>query len=1064
MFNQRFLASFLYLVVTLFWLIPTASLTQGAQVEPIKIGVLAYRSHQDTQQRWQPLIDRLNQALPQNTFELITLHYPDLNQAYQDQALDFIFTNPQHFSQLNRRGELTPLATLMPLAEGIPVNQFGGVIFTLSSRTDIQDDLKNLSKYKVASPTKHSLGGYLSQRWELVKSGEDIGTLKLTGLPHDKVVEQVLSGKADIGFVRTGILESMVREKKVKWQDIKILRPITDSTFPQVHSTELYPEWPFAATQKTSNNFSKQVAVELLSIQPDDPSAKAGQFYGFSPPGNYTSIESMMLKLDLLPRVDFNWLDVYKRYPTQVSSGLIGLTSLIALLIGFLLFSNRRLKCTSKERDDLNRSLQDVNNNLETLVEIRTKALEENELRFQQMFERHASPMMLIDPDNGEIIDVNAAAAEFYGYSIAQIKSMNIFQINTQPKEKIALERQLANQEERNYFIFPHQLANGEIRHVEVHSSPITIEGKTRLFSIIHDITQRVKTEERLLLHDTALDSAANAIAITDQEGLIIWVNKAYRAMTGFHRREVIGKSLYHPDQATESDKELYRHIQGIVQKGQNWHGILQQTRKNGVQYYEEVTITPVRDKSKKTRNFVAVMQDVTERRKAEQQIQNLAFFDALTGLPNRLLLIDRLESVMLQTQRHHSHGSLVFLDLDHFKLLNDSHGHQIGDKLLQQIAERIKDTIRDKDTVARFGGDEFVILLTELDTNPVTAAQQASKVAEQIKAALAHPFFLEIDEKGTILEHSTTASMGITVFQGYEKSLDDLLKWTDMAMYQAKASGRNEIRLFDPEMQIALDERASLEQDLRKAIELNQLELYYQPQVDIRGRIIGAEALLRWHHPERGFVSPAQFIPLAEESSTILSLGGWVLESACQQLAQWRNDPKLCAIQLAINISAKQLRQFDFVAQISHHIQQYQINPLMLKLELTESVLLSHKEDSIEKMNALRQLGIQFSMDDFGTGYSSLSYLKQLPISQIKIDQSFIQDLGIDQMDEVMVQAIMNLGQNFQMSVIAEGVETVEQFEILQSYNCQLYQGYLFSHPLKINNFIEKVRQQSLN
>jgi len=765
-----------------------------------------------------------------------------------------------------------------------------------------------------------------------------------------------------------------------------------------------------------------------------------------------------MLRLDVLPRQDIHLRDIYQRYPYTVLTGLIGFILLISLLAGYLVYSNRRLSHTSKERDQLNQSLQNLNADLEKSVRERTLALHESEQRFRHMFENHASPMLLIAPESGEIIDANLAAAEFYGYDANQLKAMNIHQINALPKEQIATERESAQQEARNYFVFPHMLANGEVRQVEVHSSPITINGEVRLFSIVHDISERFKAEERLNLHDTALDYAANAIAITDQKGVIIWANKAYSSLTGYQSDEVMGRCLYHPEHAEPSDKELYQQIQEVVRQGEVWHGILLQSRKNGDNYYEEVTITPVRDKDGLIRNFVAVLQDITERKQTEQQIQNLAFFDPLTNLPNRRLLIDRLETLMAQTKRNQLHGALLFLDLDHFKVLNDTHGHQLGDKLLIEVANRIKNCLRVGDTVARFGGDEFVILLTDLDQHAVKAAQQASHVAEKIRQSLNQPYFLPTDLKGTQVEHYSSASIGITIFCDHEKPIDDLLKWTDMAMYQAKASGRNEVRLFDPEMQTQLDARALLEQDLRKAIELQQLELYYQPQVDKNRRILGAEALLRWHHPEHGLVSPSHFIPLAEETGLILNLGEWVLETACQQLAEWRHDPKLCLIQLAVNISAKQLRQANFVDQIKHLIKHYKINPLMLKLELTESMLLSNINDSIEKMRALRLLGIQFSMDDFGTGFSSLAYLKQLPLSQIKIDQSFIRDITVDDMDAVMVQAIMTLGQSFQMSVIAEGVETQSQFDLLREYKCESFQGYLFSKPQPLAEFKKQV------
>ncbi|HEY9018154.1 EAL domain-containing protein [Thiomicrospira sp.] len=1023
----------------------------------IQVGVLAFRSVEQTQQRWQPLIDYLNQTLPEHEWQLNVFFYEDFNHAMHQQSLDYVLTNPQHYARLNHQTPLKPLLTLMPLAQGIPVTEFGGVIFTRRDASTIKT-LADIEQASIAATFEDSFGGYLMQRWEMFKQNYHPQDLLFTGMPHDKVVKAVLNKQADVAFVRTGVLEAMIKEGALNWSQIKLIEPKTDSRFPQVHSTELYPEWPFAASAHTDGDLNKKLSLSLLNLSADHPAALQAEIYGFSPAGNYQAIEAVMLRLDVLPREDFGWHDIFQRYGNRIILALTMIGSVLLLLSGFLIYYNRRSSRIAFERAQLNQKLQTVNQNLEDLVERRTHDLLESEQRFRQMFEKHASPMLLVDPPTGEIIDVNQAAADFYGYKIEQLRHMNLSQINTLSDQELAKERNLAALQQRNYFVFTHRLANGKQRYVDVHSSPVLINGKTRLFSIIHDSTSRVQFEERLKLHDTALNYAANAIAITDHQGIIIWANKAYSQLTGYSADEVKGKLLYHPDDVSDQDKTLYEQIQQVVREGQVWHGVLQQTHKNGDLYYEEVTITPVKDQQHQIRNFVAVVQDITQRRLAEQQIQNLAFFDPLTNLPNRRLLIDRLETVMAQTDRRQFHAALLFLDLDHFKVLNDSYGHHVGDKLLIDVAKRIQACIRSGDTVARFGGDEFVILLTELDSQAMKAAQQAKHVAEKIRESLGQVYFIEIDADTDKIEYTISSSMGLTVFQDHDKSLEDLLKWSDMAMYQAKASGRNEVRLFDPEMQTQLDERASLEQDLRKAIEQEQLEVYYQPQVDAQCRILGAEALLRWQHPQRGFIPPGLFIPLAEETGLILNLGNWVLETACKQLAEWRHDPKLCLIQLAVNISAKQLRHPQFVEQVRQLVSQYEINPIMLKLELTESVLLSHREDSISKMNALRLLGIQFSMDDFGTGYSSLAYLKQLPLSQIKIDQSFIRDLVDDQMDAVMVQAIMSLGQKFNMSVIAEGVENQQQFDILRSYKCEFFQGYLFSRPVPIDHFKQQV------
>jgi len=910
----------------------------GLETDFKYVGVLAFRSLEQSQQRWQPLINHINQYLiEQNRNEQLALQvmfYDEFNQAIATQKLDYLFTNPQHFALLKPVNNLIPLATMMPLAEGQPVAEFGGVMFTRADNHAI-NQLADLEQVKIAATFHQSFGGYLMQQWELFKRGYVINDTLFTGMPHDKVVNTVLNYQADVGFVRTGILEAMVREGKIDWQQIKLINPISDSAFPQVHSTELYPEWPFAASADNDKSLDRLISLALFNIQPDSKVAQQGQFYGFTPPGNYAPIEALMFRLNLLPDNTISWQSVIQRYAFVLFVSLTFIGLILTALTSVLIRSNRKLISTSTERDHAINELQQLNQQLEQRVERRTHALLENEKRFHQMFDHHGSPMLFIDPNNGEIINANQAAARFYGYPIEQLQAMNIHQINTLPKEQIEQERLKAKNEARNYFIFPHKLNNGEMRQVEVHSSPIVMNNQTFLFSVIHDITDRIKTE---------------------------------------------------------------------------------------------------------------------------QTIQNLAFFDPLTQLPNRRLLIDRLENNLAHMRRHPFHGALFFIDLDHFKILNDSHGHQVGDQLLIEVAKRLSACMRAGDTVARFGGDEFVVLLTDLDEDAIHAAQEAHIIAEKIRQKINQPYHLTSQNNKGKLDHRASASIGITIFNGINETLDDLMKWTDMAMYQAKGAGRNEICLFDPAMQKTLDYRASIELDLRKAMEQNELALYLQPQVDTQQRIIGAEALLRWPHPTKGFISPAEFIPLAEESGIILELSDWVLDRACQELAQWRHDPKLCTLQLAVNISPKQLRQPDFVQSISQRIQHYDINPLMLKLELTEGVFLSNKDDSIAKMKALRLLGIQFSMDDFGTGYSSLSYLKQLPLSQLKIDQSFIRDLGEDYMDNMMVQTIITLGQNFNLSIVAEGVETQDQLDFLTRFKCEIFQGFLFSKPLPIEAFKKRV------
>jgi diguanylate cyclase (GGDEF)-like protein/PAS domain S-box-containing protein len=448
---------------------------------------------------------------------------------------------------------------------------------------------------------------------------------------------------------------------------------------------------------------------------------------------------------------------------------------------------------------------------------------------------------------------------------------------------------------------------------------------------------------------------------------------------------------------------------------------------------------------------------DLTERNKAEEVIHNLAFYDPLTNLPNRRLLMDRLHQAMASSTRNQQHGSILFLDLDHFKNLNDTQGHHVGDMLLVEVTQRLQSCVREGDTVARFGGDEFVLILEGLSTQQAEAAAQAEFIGEKIRTALGHLFSFNG------LEYHCTTSIGINLFIDHPGTADELLKQADVAMYQAKQAGRNAIRFFDPAMQAVLDVRGKMELALRGALSKQQFRLHYQIQVDAALRPIGAEALLRWKHPDMGMVSPAQFIPLAEENGLILPIGLWVLDTACEQLRLWQSDPLFRELNIAVNISMNQFRHSDFVTQVKAAIGKSGIDPNRLKLELTESLILNNVEDSISKMQQLKSIGVDFSMDDFGTGYSSLSYLKRLPLDQIKIDQSFVRDISTDANDAAIVQTIIAMAATLGLKVMAEGVETEVQRKFLEQRGCPAFQGHLFSKAIPIEQFEALLRKGTL-
>lgn len=559
---------------------------------------------------------------------------------------------------------------------------------------------------------------------------------------------------------------------------------------------------------------------------------------------------------------------------------------------------------------------------------------------------------------------------------------------------------------------------------------------------------QLVGRMRQLRLLALVAERTTNVVIVTDERQKIVRVNAAFRYVTGYESYEAIGRT---PRQLMKSDRQthdFYERLDEALSAGRDWQGELWNRRKNGELYLARLCITAVKDTHDRIENYIAVLTDITERRKADETIRNLAYYDPLTELPNRRLLRDRLHQAMDSSAKSGRFAAILFIDLDHFKELNDIRGHDVGDLLLIEVAKRLSGEVRSTDTVARQGGDEFVVIIDGLGDDPASAAQEAEAIAECIRTALSRPYLLSGHE------YHGTSSIGISVFTGHEYRVGELLRRADIALYQAKRAGRNVLRFFDPETHAAMKERIALEIDLRRALPEHQLRVHLQPQVDQEGCLVGAEALVRWLHPRRGLVSPAQFIGLAEESDLILDIGTWVLERACAQLVAWSGTPGCCQLTLAVNVSARQFRQRNFVTQVRDIVRQSGIDPCRLKLELTESLVIADIDETVRRMNELRALGIGFSMDDFGTGQSSLAYLTRLPLSQLKIDQSFVHKMMSSRCDAVVVQAIVGLAKSLSIEAIAEGVETTEQRVFLEAIGCNLYQGYLYGAPLPAEEF----------
>jgi len=596
--------------------------------------------------------------------------------------------------------------------------------------------------------------------------------------------------------------------------------------------------------------------------------------------------------------------------------------------------------------------------------------------------------------------------------------------------------------------------AKERVKWVRRHGSCFFDENKNPVLIIgtFQDITCQKQTEEALRI--AALTFETNeGVLITDENANILHVNRAFQEITGFSPEEVIGKN---PGimSSGKHGKSFFREMWRQINLTGSWSGEIWDIRKNGQCYPQRLTISAVKNTDNDTRQYVGIFSDISDRKKAEEEVKKLAFYDSLTNIPNRRLLLDRFRLAISLSARSRKYGAVLYLDIDKFKNLNDIMGHEYGDILLIEVARRIQAGLREGDTVARQGGDEFVILIEEICEDQEQALKKVALIAEKLKTALTVPYQL-----GEYAYYSSV-SIGICLYRGHEKTMLDLLKSADMAMYQAKYSGRNAIRFFDPLMQKTVETHAALESNLRIATLSNQqLRLHYQVQVDSNFKALGAEALVRWKDPKLGYIPPAKFIQIAEESNLILDIGNWVIESACRQLGKWKDHEQLNRLTLSVNVSARQFGLSNFVERIKEVISTYQIDPSRLKLELTEHVLLADITNVVNKMRALKDLGVWLCIDDFGTGYSSLSYLKQLPISQLKIDQSFVRDLATDPNDAMMVKTIISLARNFRLDVIAEGVETEAQVDFLKRHDCLSYQGFLFGKALPIERFEKQVK-----
>lgn len=726
--------------------------------------------------------------------------------------------------------------------------------------------------------------------------------------------------------------------------------------------------------------------------------------------------------------------------------------------------SSRYLECRARLYRDLqNQPLRMAGTLLDITEQVeREKRLSSSEQKFFGLFHASPDPVCVTHLETSEFIEVNPAFSQVFGWHAEEIIGLNVGDIGfwVQPQER----------RRRNQLIIEHQgvddyevqLRNksGETLTCMTSSRPIVMEGETCVVTTLRDITQERRAEAALKASEEkfakAFHHSPDAIIITEQAtGRYVEVNDGFCRLTGYTSEEVIGKTTQEFGIMADATQRT-RLIQELEENGRVHHRELLGRNKNGDILTVDVSIDPI------VINEIACLlltaRDIGELKNAQAQIQHLAYHDPLTNLPNRALLMDRLSQQIALLKRHNLRGALLFLDLDHFKHINDSLGHPVGDSVLKIVTARLEASVRMEDTVARLGGDEFVVLISGLEGSRTEVADQVHVLANTLRELLAEPMFLD----GQRLQ--VTPSIGVALIPDDGSTPADLLKRADIALYRAKDSGRNVTQLYHATMQKAASDRLQMENDLRLALARGEFSLHYQPQVDARGsRIIGAEALLRWQHPSSGAIPPTQFIRVLEESGLIVEVGNWILDDACRAagslLRRGLIDSK--NFSLCVNISPRQFRQKDFFDRVETCLRTYDVPCAVLKLEITEGIVIQNLDDTIAKMRRLKQLGVSFAMDDFGTGYSSLTYLKRLPVDALKIDQSFIRDATTDPNDAEIIRAIVAMARSLNLKIIAEGVEKPEQLAFLAELDCHVYQGYLFSEPLTLERFEALLQRQ---
>ncbi|TPE52867.1 EAL domain-containing protein [Maribrevibacterium harenarium] len=999
--------------------------------QTLRLGVLSYQDRPDLVYRYQPVVQELNQRLQNIEITLTVADYEAIQTGIESHQYDLLIVDPTLYLWIRSRDSLSSvMATVFRSRNGESTSRYGGVVVVRADRAT-QISFTALDQYRIVTPSTQFWGTYWAQYYELFSRGLPVPSAQqVTSLGTSQAtVTAILEGNADVGFLRTGQLERLIDRGVVSSGQLQVLNEQRLANYPYHTSTRLAPEWPVIALSHVDINAVRAITSALLNLSPENSTIATAGISGFVPAVDYLVVEKAMRELRLAP-YDFedqlNIVVIIKTY-------LIGILALVLvfllLLIGLFTFkrqSNALAKAVAKEQ----------------------KLRKEQDRHLQQLgylFASSPSVVYALNPTTLRAHFVSANCMTLFGISAEEILATSDWWINSiHEADRAKVIAQMQRWRESGY--------HGSLQHTYCMQTPngwIWVEdilnGIRNEDHVVMDlvgahtnVSARKEANGKLELAASVFENAREGIAITDVNGCILEINGAFTRITGYKRNEIIGKNPRILNSGRQPASFYENMWQQILSLG-FWEGEIWNRRKDGVIYAQYLTIAAVYDGQRKVSHYISLFSDITQQKENEQQLAHIAYFDALTGLPNRSNLTRRLVSEMQTADGTNQRFALGFLDLDGFKEINDTFGHDMGDLLLVEVAKRMRATANKSATVARFGGDEFVILLQQQDDEI-----EAERAYQQLLSAIGEPFRINN------IDLHVSASIGITFFpQAKEIDADQLIRQADQAMYQAKIKGRNRLCVFNIDQESNLIEQHRLLEEIQLGLERDQFSLFYQPKVNMKtGEVFGYEALIRWLHPVRGCLAPGQFLPYVYQQPLELQLGEWVLRTALEQLHQWRLQGYQQSI--SINLAGFQLQQPDFTQRLADALVGYPDDVAKgLELEILETSAIEDLAHVSGVINSCKELGIQISLDDFGTGYSTLSHLKELSVDMLKIDHGFVRNMLESEDDLAIVKGVIGFADAFHLKVIAEGVETQAHADMLLALGCELGQGYLISRPI---------------